>query len=254
MARVRHGSISVSRQPIEISTSSSTLKKIIHVGTYKSYRISRLKVTNTTNNKIILTVKAGTNVVYETSITPSKSADKAFDTSSFYQGQEIYVTIAKDQEKTEYVLTFTYSLFSDAYADINAKDVIDGNKNTCAVIKDSEKDYTDRHVKRLELHAVAGVGYAAKFRVYYKEPNSSTWNYRTSKSFPLGQHKYWDCKTELNLKPKSEVYAAVCSLNILGNIKKTVKSSDIWIYYPESTVIRKYKCTGTVGNPKISKK
>lgn len=216
--------------------------------------ISDFTLTNDTDNKVTVQTFTGN----EFSVAKNKSKTYNLQSEGIVEGglftAFITITNPKTSKDDIYIVNFHYSTFSSAKGQINVSSI----KTICEanVYVNREDDHRSNHVKRLVLHSVAGVGYVAKFRVYYKKPGSSNWESATSGKFSLGKSKYWDCIEELNLPDNTMVQPAVCSiLNIIsGKVHKEKKHSDIWYVRRASTVVREYKCTGTVGTPQISRK
>lgn len=218
---------------------------------FKTCYISEFTLNNDTNNNIsvqtdsepLATLQKNQSKTYTLSRLPEESIFKVIITSYDPKASKNFI----------YVISCYHSNYSNAYVKLNASTLNSINEKD--IFFQTDTDHRSNHVKRLELHSVAGVGYCAKFRIYFKTPGSDKWDYKTSSSFSLGQHKYWDCIEELHLPDNTMVRPAVCSiLNLVTkNVYKEKQHDDIWYVRHNSTTVKKYKCTGTVASPKIER-
>lgn len=259
MARTRKNSQSgFSRSGLSRSSSAFTTndpnKKDVFGTNAITTHISSVRITNDTNENIEVKMQSTTRLLQTMLVAPGSDFFYHIANGMLSEEELITITVTPFLGEEEYYLYFHYSTFSDAYAQVNAKNIFNLNVNLSRIIPNPECDHFSNHVKRLELHSVAGVGYVARFRVYYKKPGCAE-DYSTSKTFNLGKSKYWDCIDELNLPDNTEVRAAVCSiLNLITKKVYRVKiHSDVWYVRHDSSAIRKYKCKGTVGSPKIER-
>lgn len=256
--------LSTSKQALEVSTANSNYIQTIERGNFTSHHIKEFTISNNTNDTITVEVLVGSQTLYNQTIDLNNSYTFNLNDGRCSDEQKITVYVYKElNSDVRYSLYFYYNFYTDTTASLSTSNITDTtiSINESIIYSNIQNDHTLNHVKRLVLHAVPGVGYVAKFRVYYHRPEWDAteprrWDYKTSGTFRLGKSKYWDCIEELDLPDNAKVKVAVCS--ILNLITKKVYreqlSGDIWYVRRKSQVIREYNCTGTVGSPKISRR
>lgn len=106
-------------------------------------------------------------------------------------------------------------------------------------------------ISRFQFVAEAGIGFAYRVQIKYKNPNTSRWEKTGSQcSVSLGQEK------DVNLYNISEIKegAEVCFFMSVKSGPKDKTASETFIYKKDSINYAKYNAKGTIFNPQIKYK
>ena len=162
------------------------------------------------------------------------------------EDESFSITITEVLSGTQTTKQYTLNSFSFKYSNFSSASAVIFTSRDTATINESETDYTNNHIRYVEVKNRTGGGYTVKIKVCYTKPGENEKTYETGR-FPIAQSKKVDLINGLNLPTGTKVRIEVV---LCSSGKSNAKGSEIFYVHELSNRNAYYELLATWGKTK----